>query len=230
MRIHSLQHVAFEDIGSMQQDIQQQGHQLTTTHWYRGDQAPALDTFDLLIVMGGPMGVYDEDQYPWLAAEKLFLLSCIQAGKKIMGICLGAQLIACVLDAKVTRNAQREIGWFPLTIAPAAAKHPIAKILAQCPEVFHWHGDTFALPKTATLLAGSAACAHQAYAIGENILGFQFHLETTPESAQALITHCGNELDGSDYVQDAKTITLAQQKFVAINQTMSQVWNYFLRD
>lgn len=229
MRIHSLQHVAFEDVGSMQYDIHQQGHSLTTTHWYRGDQAPTLDSFDVLVVMGGPMGVYDEKEHPWLAAEKAFLLSCINAGKKIIGICLGAQLIACVLDAPVTRNPHREIGWFPLTIPSAASDHPIAKILANCSQVFHWHGDTFALPKDAVLLASSKACAHQAFAIGNNIVGFQFHLETTPSSAQALIENCGNELDGSTYVQDAQTITQAKQQFATINQAMSDVWKLFIQ-
>lgn len=229
MRIHSLQHVAFEDIGSLHSDLKQQGHSLTTTHWYQGDRAPSLDSFDILIVMGGPMGVYDEDQYPWLAEEKAFLLASIRAGKKVMGICLGAQLIACVLGAQVTRNAHREIGWFPLSIPAAAANHPIAKILADCREVFHWHGDTFALPADATLLASSAACAHQAYAIGEQILAFQFHLETTAASAQALIKHCSDDLDGSAYVQQADAMTEAHAQFAAINQAMSQVWKHFIQ-
>ncbi|HWV14035.1 MAG TPA: amidotransferase [Cellvibrio sp.] len=229
MRIHSLQHVAFEDIGSLQSDLRQQGHSLTTTHWYQGDRAPSLDSFELLIVMGGPMGVYDEDQYPWLTEEKAFLLASIRAGKKVMGICLGAQLISCVLGAQVTRNAHREIGWFPLSVAPAAAHHPIAKILADCEEVFHWHGDTFALPPAATLLASSAACAHQAYAIDEQILAFQFHLETTPTSAQALIEHCGGDLDDSTYVQRADAMLGAGQKFAAINRAMSRVWKHFIQ-
>lgn len=228
MRIHSLQHVAFEDIGSLHQDLQQQDHSLTTTHWYRGDQAPALEDFDIVIVMGGPMNIYEEDKYPWLAAEKLFLRACIDAGKKIIGICLGAQLIASVLGAAVTRNRAREIGWFPLTIPQIAADHPIAKILAQCPKVFHWHGDTFALPPQASLLASSEACAHQAFVIGEQILGFQFHLETNYQSAQALIEHCGDELDGSTYVQDAHTISQAAQEFIAINRAMSQIWQWLL--
>src|SRR5437868_14782661 len=103
MRIHSLQHVPFEDIGSMQHDLQAQGHHLTSTHWYKGEQAPGLDSFDLLIVMGGPMGVYDDEQYPWLTAEKQLIGAAIAAGKKVLGVCLGAQLIACVLGAHVSR-------------------------------------------------------------------------------------------------------------------------------
>lgn len=228
MRIHSLQHVAFEDIGSLRGDITQQAHSFSSTHWYRGDQAPAVDSLDVLIVLGGPMGVYDEAAHPWLAAEKTFLLACIQAGKKIIGICLGAQLLACVLGAPVTRNKYREIGWFPLSINPEQAEHPVAKILAQCPHVFHWHGDTFALPASAQLLASSQACAHQAFALGDNILGFQFHLETTAQSVQALIEHCGEELDGSTYVQSAQAMLEAEPELIAINQTMSKIWKLFI--
>jgi GMP synthase-like glutamine amidotransferase len=125
MRIHSLQHVPFEDIGSLAQEIATKGHSLSTTHWYKGDSAPALDSFDVLIVMGGPMGVYDDDIYPWLTAEKELIAKAIAADKKVLGICLGAQLIAYVLGAKVTRNVHREIGWFPLQINPNST-HPVA--------------------------------------------------------------------------------------------------------
>ena len=228
MRIHSLQHVPFEDIGSLAQDVAANGHSLTTTHWYQGDSAPALNSFDILIVMGGPMGIYDDDIYPWLTEEKTLIAAAISAGKKIMGICLGAQLIACVLGAKVTRNAHREIGWFPLQITTELIDHPIAKILAECHQVFHWHGDTFEIPAQAQLLASSEACAHQAYVIDNQIYGFQFHLETTEASASALIQHCGEDLDNSTYVQSADDIMQDKTKFVAINTAMSAVFAQLL--
>lgn len=229
MRIHSLQHVPFEDIGSLAQDIAANGHSLTTTHWYKGDSAPALDSFDVLIVMGGPMGIYDDEIYPWLAEEKALIAAAIAAGKKIMGICLGAQLIACVLGAKVTRNVHREIGWFPLQIAAEASNHPIAKLLAECNQVFHWHGDTFGIPAQAQLLASSEACAHQAYVVGNQVYGFQFHLETTEASASALIQHCAEDLDSSAYVQNADEILQNKTKFVAINKAMSAIFNQLLK-
>lgn len=225
MRIHSLQHVPFEDIGSLTQDVAANGHTLATTHWYNGDTPPALDSFDMLIVMGGPMGIYDDDIYPWLADEKILIAAAIAAGKKIMGICLGAQLIACVLGAKVTRNEHREIGWFPLQIAADAKDHPVAKLLAECHQVFHWHGDTFDLPVNAQLLASSEACAHQAYVIDNQIYGFQFHLETTEASATALIENCSEDLDNSAYVQTANEILQDKTKFVAINKAMSAIFN-----
>lgn len=230
MRIHSFQHVAFEDIGSMLHDIQQQGHSLSTTHWYQGQQPPAVDDYDLLIVMGGPMGVYDEAQLPWLADEKRAIAAAIAAGKKIIGVCLGAQLIACVLGAPVTRNPQREIGWFPLQIHDDARELAIAKVLAKTPAVFHWHGDTFALPAQARLIASSQACQHQAYVIGEQIYGFQFHLETTETSAKALIEHCAADLDGSSFVQSAAEILRDSRRFSAINQCMSEVWQLIIEN
>lgn len=229
MRIHSLQHVSFEDIGSMQKDLQADGHSLTTTHWYKGDQAPELDSFDLLIVMGGPMGVYDDEEYPWLTAEKQLIGAAIAAGKKVLGVCLGAQLIACVLGAHVSRNPDREIGWFPLQINADAKTHPIAAILADCPQVFHWHGDTFELPGEAQLLASSQACANQAYVIDNRIYGFQFHLETTEASALALIKNCAADLDDSHYVQTAEAIMARKENFTAINRAMSRVFREITR-
>jgi GMP synthase-like glutamine amidotransferase len=229
MRIHSLQHVAFEGLGSIQQYIAEGNYSHTCTHWYKGEQAPELNSFDVLIVMGGPMGAYDEDTLPWLAAEKLFIADAIAAGKKILGICLGAQLIACVLGAKVTRNNHREIGWLPISINSAAHANPIAEILATCPHVFHWHGDTFTLPIGATLLASSLACTNQAFVINKQIYAFQFHLETTEALAIALIENCPADLDNSTYVQTAEEILRDVKKFSTINHAMQCVLDKWLR-
>ena len=228
MRIHSLQHVQFEDIGSMATDFAARHYPVTTTHWYRGDKAPELHSFDALIVMGGPMGIYDEALYPWLADEKAFIKEAINAGKIVLGVCLGAQLIADVLGGKVTRNAHKEIGWLPLQIQPAANAHPIARILAKYPEVFHWHGDTFAIPPGAIHIARSEGCLNQAYVVNERVYGFQFHLETTPASAAALIEHCAGDIDGSRYTQSAHTMLGDAQRFASINCAMSEVISYIL--
>ena len=223
MRIHSLQHVPFEDIGSMAADFSARGFSLTTTHWYRGDKAPELHSFDALIVMGGPMGIYDDSIYPWLTEEKILIRDAIATGKILLGICLGAQLIADVLGGKVTRNAHKEIGWFPLEILPAAAQHPIARILANYPQVFHWHGDTFAIPPGALHIASSQGCANQAFAVNDRVFGFQFHLETTPASAAALIEHCAEDIDGSRYTQSPSQMLSEPHKFAQINAAMSEI-------
>jgi GMP synthase-like glutamine amidotransferase len=223
MRIHALQHVLFEDVGSMARDFKQRGFSLTTTHWYLDDATPAVTDFDALVVMGGPMGVDDEAQYPWLAAEKRLIKEAIDAGKIVLGICLGAQLIAQVLGAKVSRNPHREIGWFPLTLQTDPAQSPLENALPGGVEVFHWHGDTFELPAGARWLASSTACAHQAFSYGHNVFGFQFHLETTEASARALLHECADELDGSTFVQNAGEILNNSTRFDAINKIMSAV-------
>jgi GMP synthase-like glutamine amidotransferase len=220
MRIHALQHVPFEDIGSMAQDFHQAGYSLATTHWYRGDAAPALDSFDALVVMGGPMGVYDEAEFPWLAAEKSLIAAAITADKIVLGICLGAQLIACASGAAVTRNPYKEIGWFPLVIQ--APDEPVARALENM-DVFHWHGDTFELPEGAVWLASSEGCKNQAFRLGQRVFGFQFHLETTPTSAAALLQHCADDLQPGPYVQTAAMIQQHHAAFANINRAMSAV-------
>ena len=144
MRIHTLQHVPFEDIGSMAQDFSHAGYTVSTTHWYRGDAKPSIDSFDVLVVMGGPMGVYDEQEFPWLLTEKALIKAAIDARKTVIGICLGAQLIACVCGATVKPNMHKEIGWFPL--AMQTPEDPVARLL-DGQNVFHWHGDTFDYPR-----------------------------------------------------------------------------------
>jgi len=223
MRIHSFQHVPFEDIGSMAQDFAAAGYPYTCTHWYLGEQPPSSDDYDLLVIMGGPMGVYDEAIYPWLGTEKAAIRNAITSGKKLLGICLGAQLIAETLGARVQTNGQREIGWYPLTLPATASDNPIAQLLTSAPGVFHWHGDTFTLPDGAELLASSQACKHQAFCVGEQIWGFQFHLETTPASARALLEHCAEDLDGSRFTQSPEEIMRQESAFAQLNQTMSAV-------
>lgn len=223
MRIHSFQHVDFEGLGSIEDDLIARAFTLTTTHWYRGDHAPSVHSFDALIVMGGPMSIYDEAIYPWLAEEKRVIKAAITEGKIVIGICLGAQLIADALGARVTRNLHKEIGWLPLKIQASASDHPIARILGNYADVFHWHGDTFAIPAGATHIASSEACANQAFVYHDKVYGFQFHLETTPASAAALIENCGEDIDGSLYTQSAQTILESGKRFTAINEAMSEI-------
>jgi GMP synthase-like glutamine amidotransferase len=170
--------------------------------------------------MGGPMGVYDELQYPWLTEEKTFIRRSIDAGKIVLGICLGAQLIANALGAVVFKNPYREIGWFPIERQLNANESAMADIFPETLEVFHWHGDTFEIPQGAKLLASSEGCRNQGFIIDSRVLGLQFHLETTSESAGALIQNCGAELDGSKYVQSAAEIMSDKSRFLRINAIM----------
>ncbi len=221
LRVHHLQHVPFEGLGSMEAWLRDRGHRMTSTHLYRQEPLPGLEEIDWLIVMGGPMGVGDEDQYPWLVAEKRLVRAAIEAGKPVLGICLGAQLIASALGAAVSRNAHREIGWHAVTRTEPARGTLLGEVLGAGLEVFHWHGDRFEVPAGAVLAATSEACPHQAFIMADRVVGLQFHLETTPESARALIEHCRGELDGSRYVQSEQQMLADDGRFSRINRVMS---------
>ena len=189
MRIHWLQHVPFEGVGSIAAWALGRGFPLTGSRLFAGDLLPPLTAFDLLVVMGGPMSANDEMVHAWLNAEKRFIDQAIKAGKSVLGICLGAQLIASAAGARVYPNDHKEIGWFPVERTARASETAVGRILAQRTEVFHWHGETFDLPRGAVHLARSEGCLHQAFALGNRIVGLQYHLETTPASARALIAH-----------------------------------------
>jgi GMP synthase-like glutamine amidotransferase len=204
LRLHGIRHESFEKEGEIAVWAAQHGHSLTHTDLWNGEGFPALDAFDWLIVMGGPMGAYDEDKYPWLAGEKQFLRAAVDAGKRILGVCLGAQLLSVVLGGVVTKNAHREIGWFPVTATPQAAQSSIFASLPARYEAFHWHGDTFSIPPGALWTAQSEACAHQAFEACEGrVVGLQFHLETNAASLDEISVNCADEIIVSRYVQPA---------------------------
>ncbi len=223
MNIHYLQHVPFEGLGSMKSLLETGGHQLSSTHLYKGQPLPAVEKIDWLIVMGGPMGIQDEAEYPWLRQEKEFIQLAIASGKTVLGICLGAQLIAAALGAKVYRNRHREIGWFSIDRSPETDTTILSAAIPEQAEVFHWHGDTFDLPAGTKLLASSSACRYQGFILDNRVVGLQFHLETTPESAQTLIHHCRDELDDSRYVQSEKEMLSDPTKFSLINKIMANI-------
>ncbi|WP_416307000.1 type 1 glutamine amidotransferase [Neptunicella sp. SCSIO 80796] len=229
-RVHYLQHVPFEDLGSMRPTLQKMGCQINVSRLYQSDPLPQVQDLDWLIVMGGPMAVNDEAQYPWLNEEKQFIKQVIDAGKRVLGICLGAQLIADVLGATVTSNTHKEIGWFDIRLSGEAELTWIAEIFPATMPVFHWHGDTFSTPGGAIALASSEACLNQGFVYLDRVVGLQFHLETTLQSATALIEHCGNELDGSAYVQSAEQMLADSEKFELINQLMEKLLMRFAQD
>lgn len=223
MRIHHLQHVPFEGLSSIETFFKGTDHQLSATKLYENHSLPSVDDIDWLIVMGGPMGVYDEDTYPWLAEEKLFIKAAINSGKIVLGICLGAQLIADVLGARVYQNKYQEIGWFNIRRSTGIDDTFLSAAIPEQAEVFHWHGDTFDIPEGALKIAESEACRNQGFIMNNRIVAFQFHLETTLESASALIENCSNELDGSQYVQTKNEMLSNAHRFTSINNLMFSV-------
>jgi GMP synthase (glutamine-hydrolysing) len=224
MNIHYIKHVPFEGLGYMEDYFHSKGDLLTSTKLYENNYIfPSVEDIDWLIVVGGPMGVYDTSDYPWLIQEKTFIKSMIDSGKIVIGVCLGAQLIADVLGAKVYKNKYREIGWFPLTRSKEATTSKLGNIFPETINTFHWHGDTFDLPKNAVLLASSEACKNQAFSIDDRVFGFQFHFEATRDFAKALIVNCANELDGSKYVQSREAILSTHENFDKINVVMNDL-------
>lgn len=223
MRVHWFQHVPFEGLGSIEPWMLEQGHQLACTRLYADEQPPKPEDYDWLIVMGGPMGVDDDDQHPWLAVEKQALRAAIDAGKPILGICLGAQLIAAVLGAEVAPNAEREIGWFPVRLTQNAALSPLFVDFIDEFEAFHWHGDRFDTPPRALRMALSPGCDQQAFVYKEKVVGLQFHLETTPASAAALVEHCGDELGAGPYMQSAEAMLADPDRFRRLNAGMTSL-------
>ncbi len=225
MRVHHLQHVPFEGLSSIESILKEKGHQLSATHLYDDQSLPSINDIDWLIVMGGPMGIYDEESYPWLSAEKRFIKEAINSGKIVLGICLGAQLIADALGARIYKNEHREIGWFNISRSPDTSGTILSTAIAEQTEVFHWHGDTFDIPDGANALAESEACKNQGFILHDRVVGLQFHLETTFGSATALIENCRNELDGSQYVQSEGEMLSNIQRFSTINKVMFSVLN-----
>ena len=171
------------------------------------------------------MGVHDETRYPWLKAEKKFIRQSMATGKMVLGICLGAQLIAQVLGANVAKNPQKEIGWFPVRLTPEAQKVPVFQGIPEELMAFHWHGDTFEIPKGAIHIASSEACANQAFVLGR-IYGLQFHLESSRESIERLIKNCGDEVTHGKYIQDAEKIRSCMGYLKETDLTLSLILDH----
>jgi GMP synthase-like glutamine amidotransferase len=165
MRAHYLQHVQFEGLGSIEPWLRMAGCEITYTPLFESTQLPDERTIDLLVIMVVPMSVNDEEAFPWLVSEKQFIREVINSGKPVLGICLGAQLIASAMGARVFRNPVKEIGWFP--IRATASKDGSAFRFPPSETVFHWHGETFELPDGALLLAKSDGCENQAFQLGK---------------------------------------------------------------
>lgn len=162
MRFHYLQHADGEDIGNMRGWFEARGWEISCTLLYQGEALPDPDGFDWLGIMGGPMSAYDDALHPWLVEEKHFIRAAIGAGKMVIGICLGSQLLADVLGARVYRAAQQEIGWFEIRRNMDLA-HELVSWLPERERFLSWHGDTFELPQGATLLASSDCTRHQGF-------------------------------------------------------------------
>jgi GMP synthase-like glutamine amidotransferase len=224
MKILIIQHVSFEGPGSIATWAKKKKHDTSVISPDKDDPLPDEADADLLIILGGPMNIYDEDKYPWLVFEKDLIRKYITEEKKVLGICLGAQLIADVLGSDVYPADNKEIGWYPVK----KDKNGFTDLLPDLPDefpAFHWHGDTFDLPDGAQRLFSSDVTLNQGFIFGDRVIGLQFHWEVTPKNLDNLLKYGKQDLDNSKYVQKPAEMK-KDAKYKKVNKLMDTILNY----
>ncbi|GMT45046.1 MAG: amidotransferase [bacterium] len=220
MKIHILQHVSFENPGTILDWAEERKFPVGFTQLFQQEKLPETDEFDLLVVMGGPMSLADTKKYPWLDQEKAFLKKCLYANKKMIGICLGAQLLAETLGAKVFPGNKKEIGWFPIQ-KNDTSDHEILKLFTEeTLPAFHWHGDTFNLPGNAVRLFLSQATGNQAFVWNNQVFALQFHWEVKPENVHRLLENSAADLTGGPFVQQPEEMLANQALFIEARKNL----------
>jgi len=227
MKIHVLQHSSINTLGTIEEYAKTKNYRLESTRFYETISSPELDTFDLLIIMGGPIGVYDYKENPWLRDEKTFIKQAIEAGKPVLGICLGAQLLADILGAHVYENRHMEMGWFPVK-APGSENKP--EFLEGLPDkitVFHWHSRTFDLPAGAVQLFESEGCKNQGFIYNGRVVALQFHPEVNEDRILSLIKRFGDGMANGPFVQKKEKMPEQRKYLAATKEFMFLVLDKF---
>ncbi|MCH7321639.1 type 1 glutamine amidotransferase [Solibacillus sp. MA9] len=201
MRIYCLQNDPLAGLGAIETWISKNAYSVTTTHVYNDSNFLSTDEYDLLIILGGPMGAYEEEQYPWLQLEKEYISEAIRKEKFVFGICLGAQLIASALGSPVYPHTLQEIGWWQLERTKERESLQLFNGLPEKFTVFELHGDTFDLPEGAVRIAESKACLNQAFMFENYVIGLQFHPEFTENTLNNVVEKIGHELTGGAFIQ-----------------------------
>jgi GMP synthase (glutamine-hydrolysing) len=181
MNVLVIEHADNEGPGLIEYSLRQNKIPFRSLNLKPGTHLPKMNGFSHIVLLGGPMNVYEEDRYPFLKEEDFFIKEAIQKGKTVLGICLGAQLIAKALGAKIYKSSIKEIGWYDVSLTEEGSKDPYFSFLPETFPVFQWHGDTFEIPKSGKLIATSSPISHQAFRYGEKVYGLQFHLEVTED-------------------------------------------------
>ena len=225
---HCLQHVPFEGPAHLATWVHRREYLLTRTRLWTDFTFPVPDAFDGLFVLGGPMNVYEEATYPWLASERDFIERAISDGKPILGVCLGAQLLAVVLGGSVSQMFDKEIGWFPVELTQAGRDATLLRDFPDSFMAFHWHGDCFSIPPGAVPIARSDACEQQAFIYENHVVGLQFHLETSRESVAAMIQNCGEDMCCGPYIQDPYAIEDCADHISAAQQLLFKLLDKLL--
>ncbi|PWU14721.1 MAG: amidotransferase [Bdellovibrio sp.] len=196
MRLHYFQHVSFEGPDMILDWALERKIQVSSTKFFKLGKVtlPNVNDADIFVVMGGPMGADETASFHWLESEKSFIKEAIASNKLVLGICLGAQLIAASLGARVYKQQGKEIGWFPVNLT---LEGQASELFGQWPAtttVLHWHGDTFDLPEGAVNCLSSRHCKHQAFVYGRRVAGLQFHLETSRDGLSDMVTHLQGDI------------------------------------
>ena len=228
-RICVSQHVACEDLGTFEDILAGRGFRADYVRLFAGDTVPAdWNAACALILLGGPMSVNDESRYDYLAAEKAMIREALRRNTPILGVCLGAQLLANAAGARVFPGARPEIGWEPIALTEAGHQDPLLSGLVQLDAVFHWHGETFDLPPGAVGLARSAVTANQAMRIGQRAYGLQFHVEVDEEMIESWMRAYPNDL-APDAAAAARRITADTARYAtALQAAAAATMNRFL--
>ena len=190
-----VQHASPETLGTIADALNPERISVEYIRTFLGDAVPkGIEEADGLIVMGGPMGLRDQEKYPFLREEMLLIEKALNAGKPVLGICLGSQLLASVLGARIHIGKKREIGWLPVRLSPEGQQDPLWTGATPSFTAFHWHGDIFDLPAGAVSLASSELTPHQAFRHGEKSYGLLFHLEMTENMIREMIRTFSDDL------------------------------------
>ena len=222
-----IQHIHCETLGTIAEALDREGITIQFVRVFAGEQIPKeMGAAAGLIVMGGPVGVYEQDRYPFLRDEICLIEQALTEKKAILGVCLGSQLLAAVLGARVAKGKQKEIGWYPVTLSRAAMADPLWKGIESPFTAYHWHGDVFELPRGAEALASSALTPYQAFRYGKNAYGFLFHMEVTEKIIQEMVQTFADELqeaqiDGREILEKARDYLPGLRK---IGDTIFQRW------
>jgi len=222
METYIFQHVAFEGPGAILPYLESKGHHVHLVKLYAGDSVPSSLDVDFAVLMGGPMSALEEDKYPFMAEEKQLCRELFAAEKPVLGICLGAQIMANAFFAQIRQNPEKEIGFYPVTFENGFTVN-----------AFHWHGETFDIPEYAESIAYSEACRNQGFKIGRS-LGLQFHLETTEDSLSSLLENGAEELEQAlsakaKYVQSkSQILETAKTALPELNAALSELLDAML--
>jgi GMP synthase (glutamine-hydrolysing) len=224
MKMLFVTHATFEKPGCIETWAKKHGYETEEVCPYKGEKLPDINEYDFLVVMGGPQSPLEIEKDPYLMDEINLIKQAITKHKRIIGVCLGAQLIAEALGAKTERSPHREIGMYLVEQLEEAKFDPVFGQFPEKYDVMHWHSDMPGIPAGATLLAKSEGCPRQIFRYGDRIYGFQCHFELTKELVLGMIEHCPNDLRAGTYVRSVEELTYAD--YSQINLKMEKVLDY----